>query len=44
MDVVERDDEVGELAGGDPDDDLWSEEGEFTSFKLQRLMCCSVLI
>ena len=44
MDVVEGDDEVGELAGGDPDDDLWDEEGEFTSFKLQRLMCCSGLI
>ena len=36
---VEGDDEVGELAGGDPDDDLWDEEGEFTGFKMQRLTC-----
>lgn len=37
---VEGDDEVGEFAGGDPDDDdLWDEEGEFTGFKMQRLTC-----
>ena len=36
---VEGDDEEGELAGGDPDDDLWDEEGEFTGFKMQRLTC-----
>ena len=35
---VEGDDEVGELAGGDPDDDL-CDEGEFTGFKIQRLTC-----
>ena len=36
---VEGDEAVGELAGGDPDDDLWDEEGEFTGFKMQRLTC-----
>ena len=39
---VEGDDEVigDELAGGDPDDDLWDDEDdEFTGFKIQRLTC-----
>jgi hypothetical protein len=36
---TDGDDEVGELAGGDPDVDLWDEEGEFTGFKIQRLTC-----
>jgi hypothetical protein len=34
---VEGDDD--EAAGGDPDDDLWDEEGEFTGFKIHRLTC-----
>ena len=37
---VEGDEVVDEeFAGGDPDDDLWDEEGEFTGFKMHRLTC-----
>ena len=36
---LEADIEAGELAGGDPDVDLWDVDGEFTGFKMQRFTC-----